>query len=353
MGAALPTSTQQYGSPSSDLKPIISLSLPPNDRTTSASTWQTAASKAEPLKRRRATLARKNQAGGMAGNQNLLESQKLLSLLLDRLEARKTAPDILDRAALAARQSTGHVRHKSKPRVAQIGEAVAAVAHSRAGKGHASAGSTSSLNGDDLGVAYNEGDWDTDATYDLVEQVRDVLIIAGKSGLELFSTCQATAVEAARSAVQNKRKGSRFSSAMAPLNKSISNETEISQGPATLSGPELLSRLAQNLTILVAVDCMHRTQNFRLLHPPNGLQVMCLDVATILYHNGDMKIKLAAVDAVIEGLYTMGDSMKDRLCEWLEGRIDELLRHLAKERGNAEDKVAVEWTGKLHCLVHG
>lgn len=50
---------------------------------------------------------------------------------------------------------------------------------------------------------------------------------------------------------------------------------------------------------------------------------------------------------VIDGFYGMGEGMEERICEWLEGRMGDLLGRLARERGDFKKPKSddVEWIG--------
>lgn len=294
---------------------------------------------------RRPTLSRKYQAAGLTANRGQYETQKLLSHLLDRLEARPRAPDLLDRAALTARQANGLAR-KSKRGAAAFGEAVAAAA-----MGHKASSSVSSIPPEEDEEELNllqEGVWNIDATFDMVEQMRNLLVLAEKQSLDLFGASQIAAAEAARAAA-TKGKGSRFSSS--PLAKTTSNASDPFE-TVTVSGPELLKRMAETVRSLLTIDCLYKATKIRPMQPPYALQAVCLDIAAVLYHKGDLKIQLAMMEAVVDGLYSMGDVLREKVCEWLEGRLAEMLHKLAKERGEgSEEKLNVEWNGELAIVA--
>ncbi len=277
-----------------------------------------------------------------SSNRGQYETQKLLSHLLDRLEARTPPPDLLDRAALAARQANGMARTKTKRRAVAFGEAVAAAA-----LGHKVTSSSSSLPADEEEDLYllEEGDWNIDATYDMVEQMRNLLVLAEKQHIDLFGACQVSAAEAARAAAaKDRRRGSRFTSS--PLAKTADDPFAF-EPTVTVSGPDLLRRLADAVRTLLTVDCLYKTTRFRLMQPPYALQAVCMDIAAVLYHKGDLKVQLDMMEAVVDGLYSMGDVLREKVFEWLEGRLAEMLHTLARERG-AEDheRQNMEWNGK-------
>lgn len=238
-------------------------------------------------------------------------------------------------------------RAKSKRGAAAFGEAVAAAAMGH--KSHSSVSSIPPEEGDEELDLPPEGEFDIDATYDMVEQMRNLLVLAEKQDLDLFGSSQIAAAEAARAAAKNKQKGSRFSSSpLAKTTSRASGNNDPFESTVTVSGPELLKRMADTVRSLLTVDCLYKTTKVRPMQPPYALQAVCLDVAAVLYHKGDLKIQLAMMEAVVDGLYSMGDVLRERVCEWLEGRLAEMLGKLAKERGGAkEERLHVEWNGEL------
>jgi len=299
----------------------------------------------------------------------LYETQKLLSHLLDRLENREAAPDLLSRAAVSAREVAGRKRAKAKGRVARIGHVVAAAAHTgfsvaQTSGAHEQARTTGAP-GAPLGIGsedaedeilLEEGDWDTDATCDLVEQTRGLLVLADRQDLDLFATnneVRSSSPTHVRS-TNVKRKTGRFTSFASPVSPR-GGPDQIPASPTTgpsgasagtiISGQNLLDRLLAVLRGLIEVDCLHRTRAFRLLRPPAGLQMACLDIASWLYHHCGWGVKVDVVEIVTGGLYTMGRGMVERVTEWLEGRISELLDQLAQERGGRNQTEATGWQG--------
>ncbi|CAK9780474.1 hypothetical protein CC85DRAFT_283464 [Cutaneotrichosporon oleaginosum] len=329
-------------SPRSPRSPILSLIVPSGPkRDVSPGSSSTPSGSGEGFRRlRRPTISRKNQTAGVTSNRGQYETQKLLSHLLDRLEARPRPPDLLDRAALAACKANGVARAKTKHRAFALGEAVAAAAI-----GHKLTSSADNLPREDEEedlYLLDEGEWNIDATYDMVEQMRNLLVLAEKQHFDVFGACQVSAAEAARAAAaKDRRRGSRFASS--PLAKTA--EDPFAFDPAvTVSGPDLLRRMAEAVRTLLTVDCLYKTTKFRLMQPPYALPAVCMDIAAVLYHKGDLKVQLEMVEAVVDGLYSMGDVLREKVFEWLEGRLAEMLHKLARERGaDDQERRNMEW----------
>ncbi|KIR32183.1 hypothetical protein I352_05415 [Cryptococcus deuterogattii MMRL2647] len=297
--------------------------------------------------------------------------QKLLLHLLDRLEQRETAPDILERAAISAREISGRSKAKGKGKVLRLGHVIASAAGSSSTTGssraHHAVNPTVGVGSEDYEdhIVLEEGDWDTEASYNLVEQTRGLLVLADKQQLDLFADTRDSEVPVLDATpVKSKRRAGRFSSvspsaafskdssqaAISSPDTSFSstsapNRTSTSTIPS-IPGPYLLERTLEVLQSLLSVDCLHRTHAFRPLCPPNALQAACLDIAAYLYQKGEVGTKVRLVGMVIDGFYGMGEGMGEKICEWLEGRMYDLLGRLAGERGNVKELKGddVEWT---------
>lgn len=297
--------------------------------------------------------------------------------LLDRLEQRETAPDILDRAAISAREISGRSKAKGKGKVLRLGHVIASAAGSSSSTGssrtHHAVNPIVGVGSEDYEdyIVLDEGDWDTEASYNLVEQTRGLLVLADKQQLDLFADTGNTEVPVLDATpIKSKRRAGRFSSVSpsAAFSKGSSqaatsspdtsfaststpNRTSTSTIPS-IPGPYLLERTLDVLQSLLSVDCLHRTHAFRPLCPPNALQAACLDIAAYLYQKGEVGTKVRLVGMVIDGFYGMGEGMGEKICEWLEGRMYDLLRRLARERGNVKESKGddVEWTGEFAIL---
>lgn len=215
-------------------------------------------------------------------------------------------------------------------------------------------------------IVFDEGHWDTEAAYNLVEQTRGLLVLAEKQQLDLFADTEDNDVPVLDATpVKSKGRAGRFSSvspstafskgnsqaATSSLDTSFAstlypNRASTSTIPS-IPGPYLLERTLDVLQSLLSVDCLHRTHAFRPLCPPNALQAACLDIAAYLYQKGEIGTKVRVVGMVIDGFYGMGEGMGERVCEWLEGRMGDLLGRLARERGDFKKSKNndVEWIG--------
>ncbi|WVF68781.1 hypothetical protein IAT40_003553 [Kwoniella sp. CBS 6097] len=330
----------------------------------------------QPKRFRRPTIAGKNRQPPRAqSNRGLYETQKLLSHLLEKLENRDQAPDLLERASLVARDASGRSKGKGKGKVQRLGHVLAAATAHAAGPSTSTAlpghmgvpGAGIGVGSEDFDekLVLDEGDFDTEAVFDLVEQTRGLLVLAEKQGLDLFTDDRGSIAPLGpvsdSTPIKNKRKVGRFSSVTSPIasKPSFSFPTvdhhhhhdspapRVSTSTSVL-GSTLLARVMAIMQTLLTVDCLHRTHLFRPLCPPNALQAACLDIAGYLYKKCELGTKIRVVSMVVDGFYGMG-GMMERVCEWLEGRMGELLGRLAKERGGPgkpqdRDMESLGWT---------
>lgn len=306
----------------------------------SASSKTSATPLIEPVRKPRRAPHHRKSSLGLAQSRGLHETQKMLNLLLDRLESRPAAPDVLDRAVINARKEAGHVTRRRRFGSRLGSAAVAAVKGAQKKRIHIDEDDDDSDDVDDI-LLLDEDDWDTDTTTDLVEQMRDLLVLSDRQVLDLFGASHIAAIE--KRTAKDKRKSGRFSSMTASLAKVSSHDAN---GDA-FSGPSLLKRLSAILRSLISIDCMYTTHRFRPYKPPYFLQSMCLDIAVVLYAKGDTGTKLQVFESVTDALYGWGNPMRERICEWLEGRLSDLLIRLAEERdeGMEDDSPKIVFNG--------
>ena len=179
--------------------------------------------------------------------------------------------------------------------------------------------------------------WDTESTFDLVDQTRGLLVLAHRQKLDLFSgdTFERHFDDNLPLPTKPRKLGARLSSFASPTatqKSTFPDPPRISIGELASSDRTLLERLFDVLQVLMYQDSLHRIQKFRLLAPPKALQAATLDIASVVYSVSDMDDKVRIVELVISCLSYMPPSRTERICEWLEGRLAELLDKLAEER---------------------
>ena len=266
---------------------------------------------------------------------------------------------MLSLAAVSAREVSGRTKSKHKGRAVRIGQVVAAAAQtglSVAQGNHGQGGSVGISQGVSSGdvdeqIILEEEEVETDQAYDLLEQTRSLLLLADKQGLDLFSSDSEVSPSSPTNVRNTQHKPGRFTSFASPVSPQVASfasydeiEANSAKNVRTISGHALLLRLLSVLRSLIEIDSLHKTHGFSPLRPPMGLQAACLDIATWLYHHCGWSIKVDMVDLVTTGLYTMGEIMTERICEWLEGRVSELLDRLARERGGLDEDSKTAWS---------
>jgi hypothetical protein len=262
------------------------------------------------------------------------ETQKLLDHLLCRLETRREVPDELHTAAVSSRSqiSSRKNRQKDSTEVTGYTAVSAAQTYSNDVPIHPAVRRKDA----DFPLSLGNGTQNIDETYSLLEQTRGLLILANKQQLALFS-----ASTIIHPTPPGKTGAGRWKLDAGSFRPSISaNHHDISDGVA------LLARLLAVLRLIISVDCRYKIHNFRPLCPPNGLSFICLDIATLIYHQGELDTQLDVAEIVVDGFYGMEEEMSVRLCQWLEGRLEELLQYTAQSGRKGTVSAGTVWTGK-------
>ncbi|RXK35793.1 hypothetical protein M231_06931 [Tremella mesenterica] len=281
-----------------------------------------------PKRFRRPTISRPKQPP--RSTRGLYETQKLLSHLLDKIDYRLPAPDLLDRAALAIKAISKRDMGKGKGRATIITQAVVAVTQSSSSSSNQPGPSQVGISNEDYDqVHLKEGEWDTEGVFELLEQTRSLLVLSDKQGLDLFTDSR---ISENGLYIGKKKSGRLSTSPVSPIN-SRSKEQDWRIEQTSFSGQNLLSRMLHTLSTLTTIEGIHKVHRYRPLCPPNALQSACLDVATFLWHKCGMQIRIRVMGMVIDSMYTFGEEMIERLCEWIEGRLGELLSILESDRG--------------------
>jgi hypothetical protein len=268
-----------------------------------------------------------------------MESRKLLSHLLDKLEIRESAPDLMDLAHARASSGQRAGKGKEKGTVGRLGQVMVAAAQSGIGVGQHPTSANGGHQDDEEGSERETGlrQWDTESTFDLVDQTRGLLVLAHRQGLDLFSgdSFGYQFDNHLPIPTRPRKLGARLSSFASPIaaqKPTFPDPPRISIGELASSDKNLLERLFDVLQVLMHQDSLHQIQRFRLLAPPKALQAATLDIASVVYSISDLDDKVRLVEMVVSSLSYMAPSSTERICEWLEGRLGDLLDTLDKER---------------------
>ncbi|KAJ7709877.1 hypothetical protein B0H17DRAFT_1029591 [Mycena rosella] len=183
----------------------------------------------------------------------------------------------------------------------------------------------------------DEGDEDdgrvftTDATLELVTQLRDVLIISAAQGWQIFD--EGLVPETRSSGNKSPFRISRNRNSLQPSGRRSRSPSPASAGAT----PELLSQCISILASIVLEDCRFQTHSPRPSRPPNSLQALVLDVSQFLLHTHhyDPKIVSEIGLALIPAFATFQPEMHVRLLAFFEdGVIRSILEGLRRARGS-------------------
>ncbi|KAI0928528.1 hypothetical protein AcW1_005746 [Taiwanofungus camphoratus] len=273
------------------------------------------------------------------------ESRKLLAHLLAQLQNRHMPPSFLDSLHTSA--------NRNEKGLGAIVQSVKGAVKHKASKSEG--GSYRPVSQDDnASEEEEEAPFSTDVTLDLMNQLRDVLLISIVRDWDIFYD--------ASSQFESKRHSDRTSeffrsrrggqvSGRRSRSRSISMTTE-SQG--VVRAPHLLSQCIAVLSSVISEDCRFRTSSSRPSRPPNSLQAVTLDVAQFLVHTHrhDPHLLSQIASAVFPAFYTFSTIMHTRLLTFFdEGVIGSALEDLRRLQGgpnNGPDSPSADDTVELN-----
>ncbi|KAJ7285806.1 hypothetical protein C8J57DRAFT_1431486 [Mycena rebaudengoi] len=246
------------------------------------------------------------------------ESRKLLALVLGQLKNRVLPPPIYD--ALIVKDSLG-------------GRTFAVIAETVKGAVKLSGGRLDPSATFDDEEDEDDSRFSTDATLELMTQLKDVLIISAAQGWQIFDETYDYIFPGQRDS--SSRSPFRISRNRNSLQPSGRRSRSPSPMPPT-KAPELLSQCISVLASVVLEDCRFQTFSPRPSRPPNSLQALTLDIAQFLLHTHrhDPKIVSEIGFCLIPAFYTFQREMHARLLAFFEdGVIRSILEDLRRARG--------------------
>ncbi|EMD38403.1 hypothetical protein CERSUDRAFT_113558 [Gelatoporia subvermispora B] len=174
----------------------------------------------------------------------------------------------------------------------------------------------------------DETEFDTDATHDLMSQLKDYLSIAVKQGWDIFHDSSGkSGLEKTSDSFLRKRGVASGRRRSRSRSRSRSNvlETEIAE-----QIPRLLSVCISVVASVIREDCRYRSSTPRLIRPPNALQAATLDVAQFLVHahRDDSHVSTQIAYAVIPAFYTFEPKMHARLLAFFDDVVLGTTLHL-------------------------
>ncbi|KAH7926319.1 hypothetical protein BV22DRAFT_1063234 [Leucogyrophana mollusca] len=250
------------------------------------------------------------------GSRALDELRKLVAHLLDQLQNREKPPSVFD---------TFNV-HIPRPNERGLGQVVGAFREVVKPKGAVRGPQVPVYqlqkedNEDDYG---NENAFSTEATFDLMIQMKDVLQISVAQGWQIFDEGTAgLGIDSSHGSL-NIKSSSPFNLRSSMRRASVTSRRSRSPSPASrrrTQGSELLSQCISILSSIVSEDCRYQIASPRPSKPPNALQSVTLDVAQCLIHlhRGEPSVISRLCFAVIPAFGTFPREMQPRLLAFFE-----------------------------------
>ncbi|THH16358.1 hypothetical protein EW146_g4274 [Bondarzewia mesenterica] len=237
------------------------------------------------------------------------ESQKLLAHLLGQLRNRPTPPSIFD---VATRLDSGRVG-----RGTALVKGVAALTGNNRLRvaGMSTVTHSDSDSEDDLDV-----DFTTDATCDLMDQLKDVLSISLTQRWHIFYESASMRRSSGRHNTNSRLSTSPFRRRRRSQSSGFNSRSTSPNGDDEFHPPELLSQCISILHSVISEDCRYQTSSPRLLRPPNALQALSLDVTQLLVHmhNDSPKLLGEIASAILPAFVTFRSEMHPRLLRFFE-----------------------------------
>lgn len=171
----------------------------------------------------------------------------------------------------------------------------------------------------------------TDATFELMVQLKDVLIMSVSQGWRIFD--ESSVLQEVTNAA-----GERSSSPFRRSRASFHGGKR-TRSPEAMQVPELLSLCLSVLTSVVAEDCRYKIISPRPSRPPNALQALTINVAQLLIHANrhDPRVISQIGFAVIPTFSTFHPELHPRLLSFFEENlIRPALQHLRQMQGVEE-----------------
>ncbi|RDB21389.1 hypothetical protein Hypma_011626 [Hypsizygus marmoreus] len=244
------------------------------------------------------------------------ESRKLLAHVLGQLDRRNLPPLIYDAFDDLEDPATDN---NLVVLMETVKDAVRLRSKRKDAKLSTQTGTTGAL--DDDSDDDDERVFSTDATYDLMLQLRDVLIMSVDQGWHILDD------ESPARQNDEHESGGKINSPFRRPRNSLQPGGRRSRSPSPagkqIHAPELLSLCISIIASIVMEDCRYRIASPRPSRPPNALQALTLDIAQFLLytHRHDPNIITKIGFAVIPAFSTFQPEMHGRLITFFETSI--------------------------------
>ncbi|KIY72162.1 hypothetical protein CYLTODRAFT_367962 [Cylindrobasidium torrendii FP15055 ss-10] len=182
----------------------------------------------------------------------------------------------------------------------------------------------------------DEGAFSTDATFDLMSQLSDVLMISVLQGWQLFNGYEETTAPRRNSG----KSPSPFRRSLHPSGRRSRSPSPARAGGGGTQTMEILSECIAVLSSVVSEDCRFKISPPRPSRPPNALQALTLKVAQFLVHlHRDSPKTIAEIAyAILPAFNTFPPEMHARLLAFYEESIIRgILESLREIQGASQD----------------
>ncbi|KAF7976726.1 hypothetical protein HWV62_5909 [Athelia sp. TMB] len=244
----------------------------------------------------------------------LNESRKLLAHLLVQLQNRTLPPPVFD----AFKDVSGL---PNETRLADVVKSVRAAVRLNGGRADMRAQPSLSQRDDSDEDDDSEQGFTTDATFSLMSQLKDVLLISRAQNWQIFHDSPPSGgIEDRRDSARSPFRLRR--SSLQPGSNKRSRSGSPNPG-SHVRAPALLSQCISVLASVVLEDCRYKISSPRPSRPPNALQAVVLDVAQFLIHtqHHDSKVISQIAFAIIPAFSTFHIELQPRLLAFFEEGI--------------------------------
>ncbi|TFK29961.1 hypothetical protein FA15DRAFT_684259 [Coprinopsis marcescibilis] len=239
------------------------------------------------------------------------EVRKLFSHVLTQLANRRKPPPISETIKEVGRVAT----EKVLPAFSDAFKSVAKL-------GNAIQRSASSAGMDDE-EEEDSDTFSTEATFELMLQLKDLLYMSIMQGWQIFeedSVLQGAFARKDEPKSASMLGRSRHSFQLSGIRSRSSSPTRARQAQRTSQTPELFDQCLSALSSVISQDCRFQITNPRPSRPPNALQSLVLNVAQLLIHihNREPRVVSRIGFAVIPAFSTFSSEMHGRLITFFE-----------------------------------
>ncbi|GLB34930.1 putative response to drug [Lyophyllum shimeji] len=267
------------------------------------------------------------------------ESRKLLAHVLDQLERRNLPPSIFDAFDRTDDQVT---ENNLGALLETVKDAVKLKKQKQDSKSQTQAGTADDDSDDD-----GERGYSTDVTYDLMMQLKDLLIMSVAQGWHIFD--DSLSVQHNNDYETSGKPGvspfSRTRNSLQPGGRRTRSRSPSHSDGGRTNAPQLLSSCISILASIVLEDCRYQVTSPRPSRPPNALQALVLDVAQFLLHinRHDPHVTTKIGFAIIPAFSTFGPEMQARLLTFFENVVMRgVLEDLEQIQGLNEGATGIE-----------